>query len=207
MLFSQQHLATFRNKSPALQQMGIFCNIVLGLLQNLFFYLIVYQQNRKQSRLLRLLQLKRCLVREELFFPISTPQISLPIAFIHACPLFVTADVQSTTLPCFALPSNHAKGYRWLPSSAALIQHPPFALTEIQPLSCSTGFIGTDGKSGIVTPKLPCTYYLYIIRARAHTPIHVIQPISLWHLSRHSRRFSWLQAVWEHILLHFALQF
>lgn len=37
MLFSQQHLATFRNKTPALQQMGIFCNIVLGLLQNLFF--------------------------------------------------------------------------------------------------------------------------------------------------------------------------
>jgi hypothetical protein len=32
MLFSQQHLATFRNKTPALQQMGIFCNIVLGLL-------------------------------------------------------------------------------------------------------------------------------------------------------------------------------
>lgn len=93
-------------------------------------------------------------------FFISTPQISLPIAFIHACPLVVTADVQSTTLPCIALPSNHAKGYRRLPSSAALIQHPPFALTEIQPLSCSTGFIGTDGKSGIVTPKLPCTYYL-----------------------------------------------
>lgn len=94
---------------------------------------------------------------------------------LYSClPLVVTADVQSTTLPCFALPSNHAKGYRRLPSSAALIQHPPFALTEIQPLSCSTGFIGTDGKSGIVTPKLPCTYYLYFIRARAHTPIHVI---------------------------------
>ena len=118
--------------------------------------------------MLRLLQLKRCLVRED-FFSISTPQISLPIAFIHACPLVVTADVQSTTLPCIALPSNHAKGYRRLPSSAALIQHPPFALTEILPLSCGTGFIGTDGKSGIVTPKLPCTYYLiYYTRTRTH---------------------------------------
>lgn len=160
MLFSQQHLATFRNKSPALQQMGIFCNIVLGLLQNLFFLSYCLSIKQKAKPFVALVAAQKVSRARGIIFSISTPQISLPIAFIHACPLVVTADVQSTTLPCFALPSDHAKGYRRLPSSAALIQHPPFALTEIQPLSCSTGFIGTDGKSGIVTPKLPCTYYL-----------------------------------------------
>lgn len=37
MLFSQQHLATFRNKTTALQQMQGFCNMVTGLLQNIIF--------------------------------------------------------------------------------------------------------------------------------------------------------------------------
>ena len=160
MLLSQQHLATFRNKTPALQQMGIFCNIVLGLLQNLFFLSYCLSIEQKAKPFVALVAAQKVSRARGIIFSISTPQISLPIAFIHACPLVVTADVQSTTLPCFALSSSHAKGFRRLPSSAALIQHPPFALTEIQPLSCSTGFIGTDGKSGIVTPKLPCTYYL-----------------------------------------------
>ncbi|MBO5627582.1 MAG: hypothetical protein J5965_00705, partial [Aeriscardovia sp.] len=37
MVFNPQHLATFRNKTGSLQQIGVFCNMIGCLLQNFVF--------------------------------------------------------------------------------------------------------------------------------------------------------------------------